>query len=160
MPRKLPRKGFGSALGASLWELGTPTTDSDYQKRHGEAAGPTEKGRILTEYSAAYPKLFSRSAWVKTALADAPHLQGNFARSDDSTPWYESSPDVLRRRQIVLKNPGFSAKSYCKVFDGHSIPLVGGWEKEFGVSTWAEAYENKTARARIQTIISKDKKAQ
>jgi len=75
---------LGSATNA-LWKLGTPTTDSNYQKRYNEALGPTEKGRILTEYSAAYSELFSKSAWVKTALAVAPHMRGHFGEKKAKT---------------------------------------------------------------------------
>lgn len=73
--------------------------------------------------------------------------------------WYESHPDVLRRRQIVLKNPSMRAKSLCTVFDRADppIPLPGDWSAEFRVGTWFGAYKNKKGRGRILKIISTDR---
>ena len=75
-----------------------------------------------------------------------------------SQPWYESSADILHRRQIVLRNPRFSSESLCRVFDTQRIPLPAKWEQRFGVVQWSEAYKNKKARALIQKLVSTDKK--
>lgn len=77
---------------------------------------------------------------------------------DSKQSWYKSSPDILNRRQIILKNRGLSAQKLCKVFDGRRVPLPSGWEEEFKVTEWFAAYRNPTLRARIQRIISTDRK--
>jgi hypothetical protein len=152
------RPRFGS-LTYHLLKLGTPETDGAYQKRYNDASGLTEKGKVLTEYSEHYPDLFSKSAWVKTALADAPHmLVPPGGKNDKGVPWYDFSEETLRRRRIVLKNLRMSAASLCKVFDAHQIPLPSNWEGELGVTTWIKAYKTQRARARIQRIISTDRK--
>jgi len=71
--------------------------------------------------------------------------------------WYESSPGVLKRRQIVLKNPGLNAQSCCKLFDSERIGLPSSWENELNLTTWGAAYKDKKGRARIQRIISTDR---
>jgi hypothetical protein len=73
--------------------------------------------------------------------------------------WYESPPEITKRRQTVLKNASLTALRFCSVFDSEGIELPGKWEMKFGVTTWTEAYKNKKARANIQRIISEDKKA-
>jgi hypothetical protein len=83
-----PRFGY---LAGHLWKLGTPTTNSDYQKRYNEASRPTAKGKVLIEYYERHPELFRKSAWVKTALADAPHMRGHLEKKKAKT---------LTRREI------------------------------------------------------------
>ena len=79
-------------------------------------------------------------------------------RASDSGPrWYDSQHDVLRRRQIALKNPRMSAKNLCKVFDDQRIALVDTWEQKLNDTTWVEAYKNPKLRPRIQRIISTDR---
>jgi hypothetical protein len=78
--------------------------------------------------------------------------------SSTSTKWYESSIDVLKRRQIVLKNPKVPAQALCKAFDSQRIPLPPGWEDKYRVTTWVEAYKAEKARPAIQRIISTDKR--
>jgi len=79
--------------------------------------------------------------------------------SPASRNWYESSPEIVRRRQIVLKNPKFSAKKLCKLFDSERIPVPEGWEKKYGVTTWLSAYGNPKSKPLVQKIISTDKRA-
>ncbi len=71
--------------------------------------------------------------------------------------WYDSTQDLVKRRQIVLKTPKLTAKKFCPVFDANRIPLPEGWEEEFGIRTWVEAYNKPKARNRIMRIISTDK---
>jgi hypothetical protein len=85
-------------------------------------------------------------------------IHAESAKAQPGTRWYDSSRDVVQRRQIVLKNPNFSAKSLCKVFDQSDIPLPERWFEEFHVTKWADAYERPKSRARIQRIISTDRK--
>jgi hypothetical protein len=75
--------------------------------------------------------------------------------------WYETDPDTLRRRQIVLKNPKMPSKNLCAVFDGAipPIPLPRDWRADLSVDTWSKAYENRTGRNRIQKIVSTDRRA-
>jgi hypothetical protein len=75
--------------------------------------------------------------------------------------WFNSDPDTVRRRQIVLKNPKMRSESLCRVFDKtlSPIPLPRDWSAELDVRTWSEAYKNETGRKRIQKIISTDRKA-
>jgi hypothetical protein len=74
--------------------------------------------------------------------------------------WFESDTDVLRRRQIVLRNPRMPSKNLSKVFDGTAppIPLPRDWQTELGLHTWSEAYGSPTGRNRIQKIISTDRR--
>ena len=74
--------------------------------------------------------------------------------------WFDSEPNTVRRRQLVLRNPRMLSSSLCKVFDGAAppIPLPRDWRAELSVSTWCEAYKNKTGRKRIQKIISTDRR--
>ena len=109
---------------------------------------------------------------VEHGIPPTPDVLASFAQKSDkraqsaeskpinaksNQPWYESSPDILRRRQIVLKNPTFPSKSFCKLFDTEGIPLPADWEQKFSVTTWLEAYKNKKARALIQKLVSTDK---
>lgn len=75
--------------------------------------------------------------------------------------WFDSDPDTVRRRQIVLKNPKMPSESLCNVFDGATppIPFPRDWRAELGVKTWREAYANRDSRNRVQKIISTDKRA-
>jgi hypothetical protein len=151
----LPKKGFGSLV-PHLWKLGTPTTDSDYQKRYNEALGLTEKGRILTEYSAAYPEMFSKSAWVKTALADIPHLaEGGHQAKRRRNKW-DSYSDAKRRRTIVQANRELGVEDFCKAFDEARIGLPPGWDEKYNVTTWIDAYGIPKARRAMSRIISTD----
>jgi hypothetical protein len=74
--------------------------------------------------------------------------------------WYESSQDIVRRRQIVLRNPELQARKLCRVFDTERIPLPGKWENELGVTTWSRAYQNRRGRGRIDKIIHDDRHQQ
>ncbi len=74
--------------------------------------------------------------------------------------WYESSQDIVRRRQIVLRNPELQARKLCRVFDTERIPLPGKWENELGVTTWSKAYQNRRGRGRIDKIIHDDRHQQ
>jgi hypothetical protein len=87
---------FGSIYG-ELWELGTPTTDSDYQKRYNEASDPTAKALVLMDYRKEYPKLFCKSPWVETALADAPHMQVS-----PNTPNSDIAPSIRGEHDLII----------------------------------------------------------
>jgi hypothetical protein len=100
-------------------------------------------------------------ATVQVAKHQQPTMTGAGKHEPAGTEWFESSADVVRRRQIVLKNPRMPSKSLCKVFDGAipPIPLPGGWQDKLNVRNWSEAYKNQTGRKRIQKIISTDRRA-
>jgi hypothetical protein len=87
-----------------------------------------------------------------------PKTHSESAKLRRGTHWYGSSPNVVNRRQIILNNPNFSSKQLCTVFDGRNILLPGGWEENSAVSKWSEAYKKPKLRARIQRIISTDRK--
>lgn len=82
-------------------------------------------------------------------------------RTETGSRWYESTLEVLRRRQIVLRNPEMADKSLCKVFDTlldpPPIPLPERWEKDYSVTTWVQAYSVPKLRQRIHKIISTDR---
>ena len=105
---------FGN-LTHHLLKLGTPTTDSDYQKRWYEASDPTEKGRVLVEYSERYPDLFSKSLWAKTAVAGAPHMQV-------STSLPNSDRETIGRGAIAQQNPEVSAQGIPPITDFKHSP--------------------------------------
>jgi hypothetical protein len=98
----------------------------------------------------------------EAALEEERSRQDTRSSTAPKTPrnWYDSSPDTLRRRQIVLKYPRMSAKSLCKLFDNSSPPITlpRDWVAELGVKTWSQAYTNPKGSNRIQKIISKDKR--
>jgi hypothetical protein len=73
---------------------------------------------------------------------------------NDRSPWYNSNPEIIKRRQIVLKNSKMVHKSLCKLFDHERIAVPPDWEKQ----KWVEAYADKNLRQRIHKIISTDKR--
>ncbi len=78
---------------------------------------------------------------------------------ESGTDWAMSDPDIVKRRAIVLQNPGISAHDLCRRFDMDAIPLASSrWTEEFEVEKWAKAYEIGKLRPRIETLISKDRK--
>lgn len=156
-PFHLPEEGFGS-FKPRLRKVEPEEADSYYQKRYNEASELTGKGNVLIEYNEQCPEHFRKSSWVKTALADFPHFQVVGERKEKGSAWYESSQEVINRRRIVLKNASLPGRSLCKAFDMAGVPLPEGWEAELGVTTWVGAYQNTTSRARIQKIISTDKR--
>ena len=65
----------------------------------------------------------------------------------------------MKRREIVRQDRAATASNLCKKFDLHAVPLPGGWEDEFNVRLWLDAYKKKAElRRRIDAIVSKDKK--
>jgi hypothetical protein len=105
----------------------------------------------------------AKSDMGQQAIRSPEAEQGSTARAGlrGDGKWYETDPDILRRRQVVLKNLRMSAKSLCKLFDNVNppIPLPRDWPAELGVKTWSEAYANPKGRNRVQKIISTDKRA-
>jgi hypothetical protein len=85
-------------------EVGTPTTDSDYQSWYNNALTPTEKGNVLRQYKKQYPKLFCKSPWVDTALADAQHM-----RVSQSPPKSDIAPSFQGERDLTAPAPPKSA---------------------------------------------------
>jgi len=79
-------------------------------------------------------------------------------KTESEAKWYQSSPDIVRRRQIVLKNLGLPAKSLCKLFQIQRVAIPQQWEQRYGVTSWEEAYKHKKAKALVQKMISTDKK--
>jgi hypothetical protein len=73
------------------------------------------------------------------------------------SPWYTASPEVLQRRQIVLRNSKMSSESLCKVFDSERISLPTGWEEKHSVTTWTQAFETADLKQNIHKIISTDR---
>ena len=156
---------------ASLFDKGCAETDSSLveQARQVKAeikrrvqAGDAELDAIAADIlESGFPADQPERALVDSLLGVRTQPQAE-KESPQTSParskWFESSPDILKRRQLVLKNPRFSARQYCKVFDECRIPLPSPWEEELGVSTWVEAYKTKKGRPRIQRIISEDKK--
>jgi len=67
------------------------------------------------------------------------------------------SPATAARRAIVQSNPQLSARDLCKRFDLEPIALVPDWSRKYGVKSWSSAYNNPTAKKRIDRIISGDK---
>jgi hypothetical protein len=126
-----------------------------------EDAGTNAKRRtILAEFSEKHHETAMQSRWFRERCEEHERLRPLHSAEtprETSAKWYESSPEVLQRRQIVLKNPGLSAKSFCKLFDNQRISLPSGWEDKFTVTTWVEAYKIGRARANIQRIISTDR---
>ena len=130
-----------------------------YRVGYLECQTNAEREALLREYIGKFPDPRTRLRFLQEQIEE--HCLQYYVpdNAEETPPWYESALDVLTRRKIVLQNPSFSANQLCKVFDAHRVPLPSDWEEELGVTTWVEAYKNKTARARIQTLIAKDKKA-
>jgi len=103
------------------------------------------------------PRLRTARAELVRAMESHQSQKGR-KESSSSARWFDSHPDVLRRRQIVLTNPNLSALDLCRRFDLENIPLVSGWENELNKPTWVEAYKKEMLRARIQRITSTDRK--
>jgi len=139
-------------------ELGAPESirpfDHFLEAVTRDAGGPIWN---LVEASAIFCSHIELKALEKSASAPAVAPR----KSGVDGKWFDSDPDILRRRQIVLKNPGMPAKSLCKLFDSVNtpIPLPRDWRAELRVDTWCGAYANRTGRKRIQKIISTDRRA-
>jgi hypothetical protein len=124
------------------------------------------KNAISERYEIEQCELAKQESLSVPGLADllemsktAPILRAK--KTTVGSQWFESNPDTVRRRQIVLKNPRMPSKSLCKVFDRATppIPLLRDWQAELAVDTWSEAYENRVGRKRVQKIICTDRRA-
>lgn len=113
----------------------------------------SDKGEIINSVhavSADFCSHLAKGTW-KTQLAPPQRMK------EPRANWYESSPDVVKRRQIVLRNPKLPGASFVKLFDRERIPLPSTWEKKLGVTSWVEAYKNRHTRGLIQKMISTDR---
>lgn len=119
-----------------------------------------DTGGIITntcQSSATFCSRLEKKALETMASAPAVPLK----KTDGGRKWFETAPETLDRRQIVLRNPKMHSKSLCKLFDSTTppIPLPHDWRAKLSVSTWSEAYSNPTGRKRIQKIICTDRRA-
>jgi hypothetical protein len=158
-------------------ELGTPTTDSDYQSRYNNALTPTEKGTVLRQYKKQYPKLFCKSPWVDTALADSPHMQVSpNPPSSDIAPSIQGERDLITppqppaapllskyrskvKRGILMQltqNPRASDLDICRYLDADgAVELPAIWKKDSKDRLFAEAYMDNHRRHKVEIEISK-----
>ena len=157
---------------ASLFDRGRDETDASLieQARQVKAeikrrvqAGDAELGAIAVEnlksgFQGLPDKALVDSLFSAKEKSQDPKKESGASQGPTAQKWYQSSKEVLARRQIVLKNPGLHGDRLCKLFDNERIPLPERWESKYDVTTWAEAYKIKKARAAIQRIISTDKK--
>ena len=119
-----------------------------------------ESSRELDDRREAWPiqKLLNNHPYAAAQLGLTALRRISSQETPPDNKWYESRPATVRRRQIVLNNPHFSAQSLCKLFDYERIALPDNWEKKFNVTTWMEAHKDKKVRSLIQKMVSTDKK--
>jgi hypothetical protein len=67
------------------------------------------------------------------------------------------NPEVAKRRALVKANPGIDAEEICEIFDREGVPLPSKW-LEAGFKIWCVAYKRPGYRAKIDVLISKDRR--
>jgi hypothetical protein len=134
-----------------------------YRVRYLEAQTDAQHKEVLREYIREFPDAGQRQPWFQERIEEHGLQYYVPGEAAETQPWYESDPKVLRRRQIVLRNPHWSARQYCNLFDspsdvGNNVPLPTDWEEKYGVTSWKEAYKNPETRPLIQKMVASDKK--
>lgn len=71
-------------------------------------------------------------------------------------PASAQGPEIAKRRTIIRQNPSLNASGLCLLFDNLGVPLPKSMSDAGG---WVKAYRASQYRPRIDTIISKDRKA-
>jgi hypothetical protein len=66
-----------------------------------------------------------------------------------------STPDTVKRRAIVKKNPDLSSRGLCQLFDQEGIPLTKRLRE---ARSWDAAYKAPVYRHSIESLISRDRK--
>lgn len=149
---------FGRVLARVGEQLAQDNPQLCYRVRYLEAETDAGRKDVLREYIKEFPDPSKRLPWLQERVEENGLQHYVPAAADEKQPWYESSPDVLRRRQIVLKNAHLSAASLCNVFDARSVPLPNSWEEKYNVVSWKDAYKSRGTRPLVQKMIASDKK--
>jgi hypothetical protein len=63
--------------------------------------------------------------------------------------------DIVNRRTIIRQNPEIGAKGICEIFDNSDVPLPRTMSE---TGSWQKALRTPQYRAKVETIISKDRK--
>jgi len=116
------------------------------------------------DYRREYPKLFCKSPWVDTALADTPHMQVSPSPpSSHIAPSIrgERDRDVAARRaelrNMLRSNKHPTAKQVCTRWDFCDIKPPEAWQEK-GFTTWMKAYDDRGFQPNVKKLISTDKR--